>query len=137
MDEAVGPLLVEVCRAHRNRAAELLGSIGVYVGQEWILFQLRKQDGATLSELAASCGIEVPTMSRGLQRMETAGLVVKEGDPADARVSRIVLTKSGRSVADKAEALWRALEAEAVRGLSAEERAVFRRLLLRVRRNLG
>ncbi len=132
----VGEVLVAVCRAHRNRAAALLASVGVYVGQEWVLFQLRREDGATLSALAESCGIETPTMSRGLQRMESAGLVVKRDDPHDARVSRIFLTKAGRAVADQAMALWGELERETVKGLSTEERILLRRLLLQVKSNL-
>jgi DNA-binding MarR family transcriptional regulator len=135
--ESVGAMLVAVCRAHRNQAGDLLGEIGIYVGQEWILFQLRDNDGATLSELASSCDVELPTMSKALQRMEAAGLLLRRQDAADARVSRIFLSKSGKSLADQAEARWRELERRTVRGLSADERSLLRRLLSQVRDNLA
>lgn|SRR5690606_3148890 len=129
-------LLVGLCRAHRNRAAEALGDVGLYVGQEWILLHLREQEGVTQSELAAACGVEGPTMSRGLQRMEKAGLVVRREDATDARVSRIFLTDRGRALCDAVDRLWNDLEQRTVANLSLEERVLLRRLLLQVRSNL-
>lgn len=135
--ESVGVLLVSVCRAHRNRAAALLGTVGLYVGQEWILFRLQEEEGATPSELAERCDVEVPTISKALQRMEQSGIVLKRQDGTDARISRIYLTKQGRAVCEKVKALWFDLEHQTVTGLSAEERLLLRRLLMQLRTNLG
>ena len=134
--ETVGSSLVGVCRAHRNRAAMLLGELGLYVGQEWILFQLREEDGSTPTALALSCGVEIPTISKALQRMESAGYVSRRDDREDARVTRIHLTNAGRELCDRVEAAWAELEQQTVAGLSTEERILLRRLLLHVRENL-
>lgn len=134
--ESIGVLLVGVCRTHRNRASALLGQVGIYVGQEWILFQLRDEEGITQSQLAESCNVEGPTMSKALQRMEQAGLVARQEDPEDARVSRIYLTDQGRHLCEKADALWAELERQTVSGLSADERRLLRRVLMQVRTNL-
>jgi DNA-binding MarR family transcriptional regulator len=135
--DSVGVLLVNVCRAHRNRAAALLGTVGLYVGQEWILFRLREEEGVTSSELAQRCDVEVPTMSKTLQRMEQAGVVLRREDKDDARITRIYLTKEGRALCQKVEQLWNDLEQQTVAGLSAEERLLLRRLLMQLRANLG
>ncbi len=136
MDETIGYLLVGVCRAHRNRAAEALARVGLYVGQEWILLRLREQEGMPQSELAEVCSVEGPTMSKALQRMERAGLVERREDPADARVSRVYLTEQGRTVTGSVDELWADLERRTVAGLSLEERVLLRRLLLQLERNL-
>lgn len=137
LQESVGVLLVNVCRAHRNRAAALLGTVGVYVGQEWILFRLLEKEGVTPSELAECCDVEVPTMSKALQRMEQSGVILRRQDGTDARISRIYLTDEGRALCHKVEALWLDLERQTVAGLSVEERLLLRRLLLQLRTNLG
>lgn len=136
LEGAIGYLLVGVCRAHRNRAAEALARIGLYVGQEWILLHLREQEGMTHAELAETCSVEGPTMSKALQRMEKAGLVARREDAADARVSRVYLTERGRALCDDVDQIWAELEKRTLADLSVEERVLLRRLLLQVRSNL-
>ena len=136
LEGTIGALLVGVCRAHRNRAAEGLARIGLYVGQEWVLLQLREQEGLSPSVLAETCGVEGPTMSKALRRMERAGLVVRRNDPVDARVSRVHLTDQGRALCAAIDETWSALERRTLADLSVEERVLLRRLLLQVRGNL-
>ncbi len=137
LDGMIGPILVDVCRAHRNRAGEGLARIGLYVGQEWILFQLREQEGLTHSELAAACSVESPTLSKALQRLERAGIVTRRADATDARVSRIYLTDHGRALCGAVDAIWAELEERTSAHLSVEERLLLRRLLLQLRSNLA
>ena len=132
----VGALVVGVCRAHRNRAAEALARIGLYVGQEWILLHLREQDGLTHSELAETCSVEGPTMSKAVQRMEKAGLLARRMDDTDARLSRVYLTDEGRARCAAVDETWAELEQRTLANLSIEERVLLRRLLLQVRSNL-
>jgi MarR family transcriptional regulator, organic hydroperoxide resistance regulator len=134
--QTVSALLAAVCRAHRNRAATLLGEAGVYVGQEWILFRLRDKGALSQSELAAACDVEMPTMSKALQRLERAGIVQRESDSEDARVARVSLTREGRALCKQVEHLWHDLEHATVANLSSEERTLLRRVLLQVRDNL-
>ena len=137
LEGTIGYLLVGVCRAHRNRAAQALGRVGLYVGQEWILLHLREREGLTHSELAETCAVEAPTMSKALQRMEKAGLVARRVDAADARVSRVHLTERGRALCEAVDAIWAELEERTAADLSLEERVLLRRLLLQVERNLA
>jgi MarR family transcriptional regulator, organic hydroperoxide resistance regulator len=137
VEDSVGFLLVGICRAHRNQAAALLRRVGVYVGQEWILFRLRDEEGMTQSELAETCNVEGPTMSKALQRMEGGGIVTRREDSADARVSRIYLTAKGRALCAQVEDCWKELERRTVAHLSTEERILVRRLLLQIQSNLN
>ena len=137
VEGTIGYLLVGVCRAHRNRAAEALARVGLYVGQEWILLHLREREGLTHSELAETCAVEAPTMSKALQRMERAGLVARRVDAADGRVSRVYLSEQGRALCEAVDAIWAELEERTAADLSLEERVLLRRLLLQVERNLA
>lgn len=137
LEGTIGYTLVGVCRAHRNRAAEALARVGLYVGQEWILLRLREQNGMTQSELAEACAVEGPTMSKGLQRMERAKLVARRTDTIDARVSRVYLTDQGRNVCEAVDAIWSDLEECTLTGLAADERILLGRLLHQVRQNLA
>src|SRR5579859_6878746 len=94
----VGYLLVQVMKAHRKFAETGLNDFELHVGQELILFQLDGQDGMTQSELADALCVELPTASKVLQRMETAGLIERRHDASDARVSRVYLTPKSRQL---------------------------------------
>lgn len=135
--ETIGYRLVGVCKAHRNRAAEALARLGLYVGQEWILLRLREGEGLTQSELAEACTVEGPTMSKALGRMERTGLVARRADTTDARVSRVYLTEQGLGACRAVDEIWSNLEERTVAGLSVEERALLHRLLLQVEQNLA
>jgi DNA-binding MarR family transcriptional regulator len=95
---------------------------GVLIGQWAVLHFLYERDGQSQAELARVVAIEQPTMVRMIDRMVRDGLVTREPDLADRRVSRIRLT-------DKARALKDALYSESIDAnraaatmFSAEER---------------
>lgn len=129
-------LVAQVGRAHRLLEGELLADIGLYPGQEFLLFQLWEQDGITQRQLASRLGIEPPTVTRMLQRMEQTGLVRRESDPADARVSRVYLTNRGRQQRANVERIWAELESRTVATLTDAEHITLRQLLQKVRASL-
>ena len=79
-------------------------------------------DGIALGALAAAEQVRPPTMTRIVDALVAAGLVVREADPADRRIVRLSATGKGREIllagkARRVEALSRRL-----RTLSAEDR---------------
>ena len=75
-----------------------------------------------LTALARAEQVRPPTMSRLVRSLEEAGLVAREGDAADRRVQRFVATPRGRRVLEDARARRVRLLADALAGLSAEDR---------------
>ncbi len=136
MQDFVGMQLISVMRAHRARAAELLSALGVHVGQEMILFQLWQRDGLNQTELTACLGVEPPTTTRMVQRMEASGLVERRTDPRDGRVVQVWLSPRGRALEGPVTKAWQTLESMTVGNLSAGERALLRELLAKVRLGL-
>jgi DNA-binding MarR family transcriptional regulator len=83
----------------------------------------------TLGELAAAEQVQPPTMSRLVRELESAGLVTRTRDVADARVVWVEWTEDGRRVLQKGRELRvQTLEAQ-LRSLSAGERTILRRAL--------
>ena len=72
--------LMRVARAHRTMAASLLSQVGLHPGQEALLMELWDHDGRTQADLAESLGVEPPTVTKMLQRMENADLVDRRPD---------------------------------------------------------
>ncbi len=133
----VNYLVVQVCKAHRARTGELLAEFGVHAGQEMILVALWQNPDMTLSQLAERLGVQPPTVSRMVRRMEKSGLVERKGCRDDARVSSIRATPKGNALRQNIETVWQTLEAQTTAGLTEPERLLFRRLLEQVRDNLS
>ena len=131
-----GYLLAKTCRAHRGLVGELLSGLGLHVGQEMVLIELWTEDRLRGSDLAGRLGVEPPTVTRMLRRMEGCGLVQREPDPDDARSFRVCLTEKGRVLQEPVARAWEVAEERTLAGLSAEEQQVLRELLGKVRENL-
>jgi DNA-binding MarR family transcriptional regulator len=129
-------LLAQVCRLHHARAYELFDAIGLYRGQPPVLEALWEQDGLTHSELAARLHVRPATITRMIQRMEHAGLLISKSDPDDLRVSRVYLTDAGRDIRSAVAQAFKTSEADTFAGFALEERVLLRRFLLQVRDNL-
>jgi DNA-binding MarR family transcriptional regulator len=128
--------LMRVARAHRTYAASLLSQVGLHPGQEALLMELWRQDGRTQANLAEALGVEPPTVTKMLQRMEAADLVSRRPDASDRRAIRVHLTPKGRRLRNRVEKLWAELEAQTVGGLSDRQQATLRNLLNAMETNL-
>jgi DNA-binding MarR family transcriptional regulator len=133
----LGYLLVEVSKLHRAHAHTALEHLGLYRGQNFVLFAVAEQEGLAQSELAEKLLVRPPTISNSLERMETAGWIVRRTDPEDRRVSRVYLTAAGRALQDSVSSLWHDLEMQTFAGLTWEQRDSLWHMLLQIRENLG
>ena len=134
--ETAGFTLAKVCRAHRGNVGELLAEVGLHVGQEMVLIELWEQDGLRGGELAEKLGVEPPTVTKMLRRLESCDLVERRQDPDHARSFRVYLTDEGRSLEGPVARCWETVEEKAFAGMSVGERRNLRRLLTKVRANL-
>ena len=67
--------------------------------EQWaVLIRLAESGGMTQAELSEATFRDAPTMSRIVVGMEGRGLLERRGDPADARVRRLHLTRAGRAL---------------------------------------
>lgn len=129
--------LMRVARAHRTLAASLLSQVGLHPGQEALLMELWDHDGRTQADLAESLGVEPPTVTKMLQRMETSDLVDRRPDATDRRAIRVYLTPKGRRLKGRVDKLWAELGSRAFEGLSERQQSSLRSLLNAVEGNLA
>ena len=64
----------------------------------WLLFAVRHRGSIRLADLAAACYIDASTASRQTAELVAQGLLRRESDPADGRVSLLALTDEGEQV---------------------------------------
>lgn len=70
---------------------------GLSVAAARILSRLRDAGQLKISDLAVAERSSQPTITNHIQRLEEAGLVERQTDPHDARVSLISTTSAGRA----------------------------------------
>ncbi len=83
----------------------------------------------TLGELANAEQVRPPTMTRLVSALEDAGLVAREADPEDKRLTRIRATAKGRALLFRGRARRVAALTGEVRALASGERAELARAL--------
>jgi DNA-binding MarR family transcriptional regulator len=113
------PVLLQLNR-HLRREAHAEGITG---GQAALLAQIRAYPELGARELAAREGVSAPAMTRYLDRMEKAGLVVRTRSSADARRIRLALTPKGVRALRSVRRRRTAWLAERLQGLSPAELA--------------
>lgn len=134
---ATNKALVKVAKLYRSAQADVLAGLALHPGQDVLLWMLGQEpDGMTVSEVAARLGVEQPTVTRSLSRLEHGGWFVRQPVPGDRRATRIVLTDKGRASVSEIEAAWRALAETATAGMADDQRAALVELLGKVRANL-
>jgi MarR family transcriptional regulator, organic hydroperoxide resistance regulator len=136
-EEDLNYQLIQLLKEHRKLAEEALSELGLHVSQELVLFVLSQEEGLSQSELAARLRVELPTLTKAVQRMERAGLLTRQADEKDTRVSRVYLTEKGRALYAPALKVWQDLETQTLRGMTEVEKALLRRLLQQAVSNLS
>jgi MarR family transcriptional regulator for hemolysin len=113
----------KLTKVYRAVQARKLTSLGLHPGQDVLIWVLAQEpDGMTISQLASRLGVEPPTATRSLSRLEPAGWYERSPVPGDRRQVRIVLTRRARRLVPRIEAVWAALATEAFGDLSPRRR---------------
>nr|WP_156001723.1 MarR family transcriptional regulator [Streptomonospora sp. PA3] len=110
-------------KLYREVKSRKLAALGLHPGQDVLLWVLaQEEEGMTVSQLAERLGIEPPTATRTLARMERRELFRRVPVPADRRQVRIVLTEQARGLVPGIEAAWDELAEETLGALAPEQR---------------
>ncbi|GIL01913.1 MAG: MarR family transcriptional regulator [Alphaproteobacteria bacterium] len=129
--------LIYAARLCRTLRADLLLQLGIYSGQDTLLKTLARQDGQSMSELAAALGVRPPTVSKMVARLEAQGFVRRQGSPRDSRRAHVHLTEAGTGLLERIDQAWARAEAVAFGRLSDKELKRLRKILRKVRIGLA
>ena len=102
-----------------------LKPLGLSSGYLPVFFALADGSARTQKQLALDAGIEQPTMAATLNRMERDGLITREKDSQDRRITHIRLSAPARANAKNIQAIVNQVNETALSGLNSLERRVF------------
>ena len=85
------------------------------------LSSAERQGSLTMRDLCHAEQVQPPTMTRIVAALVEAGLVVRETDPADGRVTWVTVTTEGRRLLERSRRRKEAYLAKTLRALEAEE----------------
>jgi len=118
---SLGFLISDTARLMRKRFDQRARDVGLTRAQWQVLAYLAMNEGINQVGLADILEIEPITLSRHLNRMEEAGLVIRKPDPKDKRARNLVLTEQANNVIEQFRSIGRCVIEEITAGLSTEQ----------------
>lgn len=137
MEDNLGTMLSDVSRLMRRCYDESARGIGVTRPQWQVLIVLNRHEGTNQGNLAELLDVEPITLSRMVDRLQEAGLIERQPDPADRRAWRLFLTAKARNLLEELRPLGKQLMETALDGISETDQDSLRRILGRIRQNLS
>jgi DNA-binding MarR family transcriptional regulator len=128
--------LTQVIAARDRELAQGLRDYGLRVPEWRALAALYAKQRCTMSELADFATIDRTTLTRTVDRMQGAGWIARLPDEADARITRLALTTTGRRMFERIWPAVQRLNNLALAGLSTAQIESLRKVLGRMRTNL-
>src|SRR5258708_7178355 len=129
--------LAQAAHAYRVRAGSRLARIDLHSGQESLLKALGDNDGQSMSDLAATLGVQPPTVTKMISRLAAQDYVERRASIGDGRQAMVFLTERGRRAIALIDKVWKRIEKDAVAGIDDKDRKRLRKLLRQIERNLG
>lgn len=122
-------------RPFENRLNVELSKHNLFRAQWSILYYLFNEGSATLVELSTYLGVEKPTVTRTINKLEEMGYL--EAVPTkDKREKRMQLTENGQKIYHVVRVAIDEFELEILEGISEEEQLDGIRLMKEIRKNL-
>ena len=108
VESSESELVINVIELHskiQKRIGVALSVHGIGLSEYLVLNQLSLNPHQKMrrSDLAEKIGLSPSGITRLINPMEKIGLVDKEGNPRDARVSLVALSKSGKKIYEEAK----------------------------------
>jgi DNA-binding MarR family transcriptional regulator len=121
-ESPVAYVLISLAKRLRGEFEARLAPLGIHAGQDRLMEEIWRDDGIRQGELIARLGLEPPTVTGILQRLEREGFISRRPDPERGRVQRVYLTEAGRKLERPVRKVWREVEEEFLGEMNAAER---------------
>jgi MarR family transcriptional regulator, transcriptional regulator for hemolysin len=136
-EEPIGLLLTRTAKVVSRAFDEALTEAGGSLPAWLVLVSLEGQAHGAQREIAEAVGVEGPTLTHHLNRMEAAGLVTRRRDPDNRRAHRVELTDAGEAAFRRLLQTVAAFDARLRAGLADRELTALRGLLERLHTNVA
>lgn len=124
--------LLQLAKVAGQRLAGALSDAGLSGPALALLDRIERGGSLSQLDLARAVGVHPSNVVRALDQLEAAGLLIRTRDPEDRRRQTVALTPAGAKKLTAARARVKAVEAELLDELSADERSQLQSLLSRV-----
>lgn len=131
--EPIGLQLTRTAKAVSRAFDDALGAAGGSLPMWLVLVSLMRGQPGAQGELAQAIGVEGPTLTHHLNRMEAAGLVTRTRRPDNRRVHDVALTEDGKATFQRLLGTVTAFDEQLRRGFTAKELEVMAAMLERLR----
>jgi DNA-binding MarR family transcriptional regulator len=126
---------IQLYRPFENHLNIQLAKHDLYRAQWTILFYLSNNGSATLVELSNYQGVEKPTITRTINRLEELGYV-EQLSSQDKREKRMQLTLLGKNVYENVRVTIDAYEQNILKGISEEDQLKVIQIMDEIRNNI-
>jgi len=133
----IGMVLARVGKAVDRAFDDALATVGGSRSTWLVLLAAKSSANANQTKIAGLLGISGPTLIHHLDRMVSAGLVVRTRDPADRRPNSIMLTAAGEKEFRRLRGAAVAFDARLRSGLTEAQLADLRAVLAAIGDNVG
>jgi MarR family transcriptional regulator, transcriptional regulator for hemolysin len=133
--EPIGLQLARTAKVVSRAFDDALALVGGSLPTWLILVSLTARRHDAQRELADAVGVEGPTLTHHLDRLEAAGLITRTRDPANRRVHQVELTEAGKAPFQRLLGAVTAFDQRLRRGLTEKELDATSGILSRLRAN--
>ncbi|TQV72559.1 winged helix-turn-helix transcriptional regulator [Denitrobaculum tricleocarpae] len=116
----------------RALAEQYQARFGLSIPEWRVMANLGRAAPMSANEVAERTSMDKVKVSRAISRMQSAGLLKRETDPRDHRVSSLKLSARGKRIYDKIAPMALAWEQEFLSVLSEREIAAFDKILAKL-----
>jgi MarR family transcriptional regulator for hemolysin len=135
--DPLGRQLVFTAKALREAFDHALAAAGGSLGSWIVLSALSEKGCVSQAALGSHVHLEGATITHHVDRLEAAGLVSRQLDPADRRVRMLELTEAGATLHARLLEAVMGLQTQVMAGVSLEDREVVARALSTIQANLA
>jgi MarR family transcriptional regulator for hemolysin len=134
--EPIGLQVARTAKALSRAFDAALAEAGASLPTWLVLVSVKAQRPGMQRRLAETVGIEGPTLTHHLNRMERAGLVTRRRDPENRRVHLVELTREGEALFKRLRRRVVAFDRRLRAGIADDEVDALSRLLARLQQNV-
>lgn len=135
-DENPVMILNSISRMFDFKARKIAESSYMQHSCRVILMCLARCDGMSQVELTDVTHFKAPTVSLDLKKLENMGMVRREQNVSDMRVTRVYLTEKGKAFNRENFEALQAIDYSIMRGLTDDEIKTVTEILLKMRENM-
>jgi DNA-binding MarR family transcriptional regulator len=136
-DDRLAHLVRDSGRAYSRALQVRLAQHDVPFGHWTFLRILWESDGLTQSELSVQAGVMEPTTFSAMKKMESLGYITRRHSAENKKNLYVYLTPKGRKLKQILVPLAEQVNQVSVKGISSQEVATTRRVLLAILNNLA